>query len=65
MQQPGYSPNVFTAFALWVALTSAGPIMSPILAIRLTLFPPQERELEKPRLDAIIMVAILGVVAFH
>ena len=39
----------------------AGLIIVPILAPRLELFPPYERELDKPWLNAVIMAGILGV----
>ena len=57
---------LLTAFALWAALSHvrflffAGLIMVPILAPRLKLFPPYERELDKPWLNAVIMVAVVG-----
>ena len=57
---------LLTAFALWAALSHvrflffAGLIMAPILAPRLKLFPPYERELDKPWLNAGIMAAIVG-----
>ena len=55
------------AFALWAALSHvrflffAGLILAPILAPRLKLFPPYERELDKPWLNAGIMAAVVGV----
>ncbi|MFZ0311374.1 MAG: hypothetical protein WAL85_01585 [Candidatus Korobacteraceae bacterium] len=61
---------LLTAFALWAALSHgrflffAGLILIPILAPRLTLFPPYERELDKPWLNAGIMAAILGALIF-
>ncbi len=55
---------VLAAFAVWAALSHgrmlffAGLILPPILAPRLTLFPPYERELDKPWLNAAIMAAV-------
>lgn len=57
---------LLTAFALWAALSHgrmlffAGLILAPILAPRLQLFPPYERELDKPWLNAAIMAAVAG-----
>jgi len=59
-----------TAFALWAALSHgrflffAGLILVPILAPRLKLFPPYERELDKPWLNAGIMAAVVGALFF-
>ena len=61
---------LLTAFALWAALSHvrflffAGLILAPILAPRLKLFPPYERELDKPWLNAGIMAAFLGALIF-
>jgi len=61
---------LLTAFALWAALSHtrfmffAGLIIVPILAPRLELFPPYERELDKPWLNAIIMAGIVGGLIF-
>ena len=61
---------LLTAFALWAALAHArflffaGLIIVPILAPRLELFPPYERELDKPWLNAIIMAGIVGGLVF-
>jgi uncharacterized membrane protein len=61
---------LLSAFALWAALSHlrflffAGLIIVPILAPRLTLFPPYERELDKPWLNAIIMAAVVGSMVF-
>ncbi len=61
---------LLTAFALWAALSHlrflffAGLIMAPILAPRLKLFPPYERELDKPWLNAGIMAAVVGGMIF-
>ena len=61
---------LLTAFALWTALSHvrflffAGLIIVPILAPRLELFPPYERELDKPWLNAVIMAGILGSMIF-
>jgi hypothetical protein len=58
------------AFALWEALSHvrflffAGLVLAPILAPRLKLFPPYERELDKPWLNAAIMAAIVGSLIF-
>ena len=57
---------LLTAFALWAALSHArflffaGLILAPILAPRLKLFPPYERDLDKPWLNAIIIAAVVG-----
>ena len=61
---------LLTAFALWAALSHvrflffAGLIVTPILAPRLKLFPPYEREIDKPWLNACIMAAMVGSVIF-
>ena len=61
---------LLTAFALWAALSHArflffaGLIFVPILAPRLDLFPPYERDLDKPWLNATIMTAIVGALVF-
>ena len=61
---------LLTAFALWVALSHArfmffaGLIIAPILAPDLKLFPPYERELDKPWLDAAIIAAVIGGMVF-
>ena len=61
---------LLTAFALWAALSHvrflffAGLILVPILAPRLKLFPPYQRELDKPWLNAGIMAAIVGALIF-
>ena len=61
---------LLTAFALWAALSHArllffaGLILVPILAPRLKLFPPYERELDKPWLNAGIMAAVVGSLIF-
>ena len=58
------------AFALWAGLSHVrllffvGLVAAPILAPRLTLLPPYERELDKPWLNAAIMAAIVGFVIF-
>ena len=57
---------LLTAFALGEALLHsrflffAGLIIPTILAQRLSLFPPYERELDKPWLNAIIMLCLAG-----
>ena len=57
---------LLTAFALWAALSHvrflffAGLILVPILAPRLKLFPPYQREIDKPWLNAAIMAVIVG-----
>jgi len=57
---------LLTAFALWAALLHvrflffAGLIVAPILAPRLKLFPPYDRELDKAWLNATIIAAIVG-----
>jgi len=61
---------LLTAFALWAALSHArflffaGLILAPILAPRLDLFSPYERELDKPWLNAAIMAAVVGALIF-
>jgi hypothetical protein len=61
---------LLTAFALWAALSHlrflffAGLILAPILAPRLKLFPPYERELDKPWLNAAIMAGVVGAMIF-
>lgn len=61
---------LLTAFALWVGLSHtrflffAGLIIPPILAPHLNLFPPYERELDKPWLNAVIMAALVGSLFF-
>ena len=61
---------LLTAFALWAALSHArflffaGLILAPILAPRLKLFPPYERDLDKPWLNAIIIAAVVGALIF-
>ena len=61
---------LLTGFALWAALSHvrflffAGIILAPILAPRLQLFPPYERELDKPWLNAGIMAAFVGALIF-
>jgi hypothetical protein len=58
------------AFALWAGFSHVrllfftGLIVAPILAPRLQLFPPYERELDKPWLNAVIMAAVVGWVIF-
>lgn len=60
---------LLTAFALWAALSHvrflffAGLVIVPILAPRLALFPPYERELDKPWLNAVIIAAVIAGVA--
>ena len=54
------------AFALWVGLSHVrfvffiGLIMTPVLAQWIRLFPPYERKLDKPWLNAVIMAGVLG-----
>jgi hypothetical protein len=61
---------LLTAFALWAALSHvrflffAGLILAPILAPRLTLFPPYDRKIDKPWLNATIMAAVVGSLIF-
>jgi hypothetical protein len=61
---------LLAAFALWAALSHvlflffAGLILVPILAPRLKLFPPYQRDLDKPWLNAAIMAAIVGSMIF-
>ena len=61
---------LLTAFALWAALSHvrllffAGLILVPILAQHLKLFPPYERERDKPWLNAGIMAGMVGLTIF-
>src|ERR1017187_641983 len=61
---------LLTAFALWAALSHvrmlffAALILAPILAPRLKLFPPYQREIDKPWLNAGIMAAVVGSLIF-
>ncbi len=61
---------LLTAFALWAALSHvrllffAGLILVPILGQRLNLFPPYERERDKPWLNAGIMAGMVGLTIF-
>jgi hypothetical protein len=61
---------ILMAFALWAALSHwrflffAGLIAVPILAPRLNLFPPYDRKLDKPWLNAGIMAAVVGSLIF-
>jgi hypothetical protein len=56
---------MLTVFALWAGLSHVrflfflGLIMVPVLAPRLHLFPPYEREKDKPWLNAAIIAAII------
>jgi hypothetical protein len=58
--------TLLTVFALWTALSHArfmffaGLIMAPVLGPSLKLFPPYERELDKPWLNAAIIAAVLA-----
>lgn len=62
---------LLAAFALWAALSHgrflffAGVIIMPILAPRLRLFPPYERELEKPWLNAILLAGLAAAMAVY
>ncbi len=62
--------TLLTAFALWAALSHArfmffaGLILAPILRHSLKLFPPYERELDKPWLNAAIMAAIVAAMVY-
>ena len=61
---------LLTAFALWTGLSHvrflffAGLIVPPILAPRLNLFPPYQRELDKPWLNGGIMAAVVVALIF-
>jgi hypothetical protein len=61
---------MLTAFVLWAALSHvrflffAGLILPTILAPRLKLFPPYDRTLDKPWLNAGIMAAVIGSMIF-
>jgi hypothetical protein len=61
---------LLTAFALWAALSHvrflffAGLILVPILAPRLQLFPPYQRDPDKLWLNAGIMAAVVGSLIF-
>jgi hypothetical protein len=62
---------LLTAFALWAGLSHvrfmffAGLIIMPILAPRLHVFPPYERERDKPRLNFTIMMALSAAMAYY
>ena len=59
---------LLTAFALWAAISHvrflffAGLIIAPILAPALTFFPPYNRDLDKPWLNAAIIAALVGAI---
>ena len=61
---------LLAVIALWTALSHArflffaGLALAPMLAPRMNLFPPYERELDKPWLNAGIMAAIVGALIF-
>lgn len=61
---------LLVGFALWAALSHvrfmffAGLIIAPIFAPYLRLFPPYERELDKPWLNGLIIGAIIGAMIF-
>ena len=61
---------LLTAFALWASLLHVrflffgGLILAPILAPRLHLFPPYDREIDKTWLNAAIMAAVVGALIF-
>jgi hypothetical protein len=61
---------VLAAFALWGALSHvrlfffAGLILPPLLASRLKLFTPYERQLDKPWINASIMAVVVGALVF-
>jgi hypothetical protein len=57
---------LLTAFALWAGLSHsrllffAGLVIPPLLASRFELFPPYDPNIDKPWLNAVIMVGMLG-----
>jgi len=61
---------LLTVFALWAALSHgrflffAGLVLPPILGPRLKLFPPYDRGIDKPWLNAAIMAAVVGGLVF-
>ena len=61
---------ILMAFALWASLSHirflffAGLIVSPILAPHLRLFPPYDREIDKPWLNAAIIGGVAGSLIF-
>ena len=61
---------LLTGFALWAALSHvrflffAGLVITPILAPRLKLFPPYQRELDKPWLNAAIIAGVVTSITF-
>lgn len=62
---------LLTVFAVWMALSHsrflffAGLILPPILATRLDLFSPYDPEIDKPWLNAVIMVcAVAALISF-
>lgn len=62
---------LLTVFALWTALSHvrfmffAGLIIMPILAPRLSLFPPYERKRDKTWLNAAIITAVVGAMIYY
>ena len=62
---------LLAGFALWTGLAHArllffiGLILVPVLAPHLRLFPPYDRELDKPWLNAVIMAGVVcGILVF-
>jgi hypothetical protein len=61
---------LLTVFALWAGLSHvrmlffSGLILAPILAPRLKLFPPYQREIDKPWLNAGILAAVVASLIF-
>ena len=61
---------MLSGFALWTALSHArfmffaGLILAPVLAPSLKLFPPYERELDKPWLNAAIIASLLSAMVY-
>lgn len=61
---------LLTVFALWAALSHvrflffAGLIITPLFASRLNLFPPYDREVDKPWLNAAIICGVTAAIVF-
>jgi hypothetical protein len=64
------SDVILAAFALWFALTRvrllflAGIVLPSLLAPSLRLFTPYDREIDKPWLNAAIMMALIGSLVY-
>lgn len=62
---------LLTAFSLWAALSHvrmlffAGLIIPPLLALRLDFFEPYDPDIDKPWLNAALMVGLVAGMAFY